>query len=207
MSIELYIGFILASSLILIIPGPTIILVVSQALAHGSRSVMPLVAGVVAGDFTAMSLSLLGLGTLLAASAELFVLLKWIGACYLVYLGIRLWTSDPGLARLQLNGSQSSARSLFKSSFIVTALNPKSISFFVAFFPQFVNTDGSSLSQLSLLGMTFLILAAINGAMYGLGAGKFNQLMNRERVRKWLNRGGGSALIGAGIITAGLKQN
>lgn len=207
MSIELYIGFILASSLILIIPGPTIILVVSQALAHGSRSVFPLVAGVVAGDFTAMSLSLLGLGTLLAASAELFILLKWVGACYLAYLGVRLWTSDTNLAQLKLNGGPSSARALFRSSFIVTALNPKSITFFVAFLPQFVSPAGSSFSQLSLLGVTFLVLAAVNGAMYGLGAGRFNELMNRERVRKWLNRAGGSALIGAGIVTAGLKQN
>jgi len=94
MSLEVYIGFVLASSLILIIPGPTIILVVSQAIAHGKKSVTPLVAGVVAGDFTAMTMSLLGLGALLAASAELFALLKWIGALYLIYLGSLLQNSD-----------------------------------------------------------------------------------------------------------------
>ena len=93
MSLEVYIGFVLASSLILIIPGPTVILVVSQAIARGRKAVVPLVAGVVAGDFTAMTMSLLGLGALLAASAQLFTLLKWIGALYLIYLGIKLWTS------------------------------------------------------------------------------------------------------------------
>ncbi len=76
MSLELYIGFVLASSLILIIPGPTIILVVSQAIAQGKRSVVPLAAGVVAGDFTAMTLSLVGVGSLLSVSAELFTMLS-----------------------------------------------------------------------------------------------------------------------------------
>ncbi len=205
MSLEVYIGFVLASSLILIIPGPTVILVVSQAIAHGRKSVAPLVAGVVAGDFTAMTMSLLGLGTLLAASARLFTLLKWIGALYLIYLGIKLWTSDAKRLQLQVNAADRSARELFRSSFIVTALNPKSITFFVAFLPQFINPNSSTIMQLPLLGVTFLVLAGVNGALYGIFAGRFNDYMKRDRVRRWLNRGGGAALIGAGIITARLK--
>ena len=101
MSLELYIGFVLASSLILIIPGPTIILVVSQAIAQGKRSAVPLAAGVVAGDFTAMTLSLIGVGSLLSVSAELFTVLKWIGALYLIYLGVRLWTSKTDQQEIQ----------------------------------------------------------------------------------------------------------
>ena len=123
-------------------------------------------------------------------------------------LGIRLWTSDVKSEQLQVNTEEDrSARSLFKSSFIVTALNPKSITFFVAFLPQFVNPAGSTFSQLWVLGVTFLVLAAVNGALYGIFAGQFNEYMKNDRVRRWLNRGGGSALIGAGIITAGLKPN
>ena len=80
MSLEVWITYIFASTLILIIPGPTIILVVSQAVTHGRKSVVPLVAGVVFGDFTAMALSLLGLGAIMTASAGLFTLFKWIGA-------------------------------------------------------------------------------------------------------------------------------
>lgn len=205
MSLEVYIGFVLASSLILIIPGPTVILVVSQAIARGRKAVVPLVAGVVAGDFTAMTMSLLGLGALLAASAQLFTLLKWIGALYLIYLGIKLWTSGAKRLQLEMNGAERSARELFKSSFIVTALNPKSITFFVAFLPQFINPGSSTIMQLLLLGVTFLVLAGVNAALYGIFAGRFNDCMKRDRVRRWLNRGGGSALIGAGIITARLK--
>lgn len=205
MSLELYMGFLLASTLILIIPGPTIILVVSQAITHGRRSVLPLSAGVVTGDFTAMSLSLLGLGSLLSVSAELFNTLKWLGALYLIYLGIRLWITKPEGVKIRSELEQSADRSLFRSAFIVTALNPKSITFFIAFFPQFVNSSGS-VGQLFLLGLTFLTLAGINALMYGLFAGQFNAVLQRQSARRWLNRGGGSALIGAGIVTAGLKQ-
>ncbi|NNK56174.1 MAG: LysE family translocator [Desulfofustis sp.] len=205
MSLELYIGFVLASCLILIIPGPTIILVVSQAITHGKKAVVPLSAGVVTGDFTAMTLSLLGLGSLLSVSAELFNALKWVGALYLIYLGIRLWISKPVQVEIQSAAEQGTSRSLFRSSFIVTALNPKSITFFIAFFPQFVSTTGS-IGQLFLLGLTFLTLAGVNALVYGLFAGQFNQLLQNQSARRWLNRGGGSALIGAGIVTAGLKQ-
>jgi threonine/homoserine/homoserine lactone efflux protein len=205
MSLELYIGFVLASSLILIIPGPTIILVVSQAITHGRRAVAPLSAGVVAGDFTAMTLSVLGLGSLLSVSAELFNALKWLGALYLIYLGIRLWMIKPAQVEIQSAVSPGTSRSLFRSSYIVTALNPKGITFFIAFFPQFVSTSGS-VGQLFMLGLTFLTLAAVNALAYGLFAGRFNELLQKQAARRWLNRGGGSALIGAGIVTAGLKQ-
>ncbi len=207
MGLEMYIGFVLATILILIIPGPTIILVVSQAIVHGKRSVIPLVGGVVTGDFTAMSLSLLGVGSLLAVSAQLFNLLKWIGVFYLIYLGIRLWRSDSKVSEIDLKAPAGAARSMFKSSFIVTALNPKSIAFFIAFLPQFVDQSGSSFSQLGLLGATFLVLAGINASLYAFFAGQFNEFLQKERLRRLLNRGGGSALIGAGIITAGMRQS
>ncbi|MBE0583778.1 MAG: LysE family transporter, partial [Desulfofustis sp.] len=89
-----WLAFVFAASIILIIPGPTIILVISLALSHGRRSVAPLVAGVVCGDLTAMTFSLAGLGALLAASAHLFLVFKWLGALYLIYLGVRLWRSN-----------------------------------------------------------------------------------------------------------------
>lgn len=206
MSIEIYIGFLLASSLILIIPGPTVILVVSQAIVHGRSSVVPLAGGVVAGDFTAMTLSLMGVGSLLAVSAELFLLLKWLGAFYLVYLGLRLWVSGSRLSDLPVNAQNDSARTLFRSSFIVTALNPKSIAFFIAFFPQFIERSASSVLQLGVLGSTFLLLAGINAVLYGFFAGQFREFLQKERSRKMLSRGGAAALIGAGVLTAGLQQ-
>ena len=101
MGLEIYITYVFFFSLILIVPGPTIILVVSQAGTHGRKSVVPLAAGVVFGDFTAMTLSLLGLGAIMSASATLFTLFKWIGALYLFYLGINLWRANPKSGSIQ----------------------------------------------------------------------------------------------------------
>jgi len=207
MNIESYIPFVLATILILIIPGPTIILVISQAVVHGRKSVVPLAVGVLLGDFTAMTFSLLGLGAILSASAFLFSFLKWVGALYLLYLGVQLWKSKPKKVSAQKSFKKSPARSLLQSSFIVTALNPKSIAFFVAFLPQFIHPLKPIFPQLTLLGGTFLFLAVLNAALYAVFAGQLSEQIRKERVRKWFNRCGGGALIGAGIITAGLQRS
>ena len=207
MNMELWIPFVLASTLILIIPGPTIILVISQAVTHGRRSVVPLVIGVILGDFTAMTLSLLGLGALMATSASLFTIFKWVGALYLIYLGIKLWKLNSENNSVQYNTKKMSARSLLKNSFIVTALNPKGIAFFVAFFPQFVDPLKPAFSQLTLLGGTFLLLATINSALYAIFAGQSGDQVKKEKIRKWFNRCGGSALLGAGIFTAAMQRS
>jgi len=206
-SIEIWVAFVLAAMVILIIPGPTIILVISKAIAHGRKAVLPLVVGVTLGDFTAMSLSFLGLGAILASSAALFSVLKWIGAVYLIYLGIKLWRSNPEKHDIRLSATRTSKQSLFKSAFIVTALNPKSIAFFVAFLPQFINAQSETFPQFLVLGATFLFFAALNATLYALFAGQLRDTMQNVKVRRWFNRCGGSALIGAGVLTATLQRS
>jgi threonine/homoserine/homoserine lactone efflux protein len=207
MNMELWIPFVLAATIILIIPGPTILLVISQAVTHGRRSVVPLVVGVLLGDFTAMTLSLLGLGAIMSTSAALFAIFKWIGALYLIYLGIKLWKSNPKNDSTQETAKKASRRSLLKSSFVVTALNPKGIAFFVAFLPQFIDPLKPAFSQLTLLGATFLFLATLNASLYALFAGQLGEHMRKRNIRRWFNRCGGSALIGAGIFTAGMQRS
>ena len=165
MSIEIWVAFVLAAMVLVIIPGPTIILVISQAIAHGRRAVLPLVVGVTLGDFTAMTLSLLGLGAILSSSAALFSVLKWIGALYLIYIGIKLWRSNPEKHEIRLSATRTSEQSLFKSAYIVTALNPKSIAFFIAFLPQFISVQSETFPQFLVLGATFLFLAALNATI------------------------------------------
>ncbi len=207
MGLEIYITYVFATTLILIIPGPTIILVISQAVTHGRKSVVPLAAGVVFGDFTAMTLSLLGLGAIMSASATLFTLFKWIGVLYLIYLGANLWRANPKSDSNQNEEQGVSPRSLFKRSFIVTALNPKGIAFFVAFLPQFISPNEPVFNQLLLLGGTFLFLALVNAALYALFASQLREAIKKTSVRKWFNRCGGAALIGAGIFTAGIQRS
>ena len=207
MSLEIWIAFVIAAEIILVLPGPTIILVVSQAIAHGRTSVIPLVAGVLAGDFTAMTLSLLGLGAVLSASATLFVILKWIGALYLIYLGIKLWRTDPINGVAPESACVASSKSLFKGAYIVTALNPKSIAFFVAFLPQFINHQDSTFPQFLIMGATFLTMATANAALYAIFAGHLRDTLKKARVRKVFDRCGGSALIGAGLLTAAMERS
>ena len=207
MSLEMWIAYVIAAMIVLVIPGPTILLVISQAIAHGRRSVIPLAAGVTLGDFTAMTLSLLGLGAILAASAALFSILKMIGAVYLIYLGIKLWRANPENHEINFAAAETSNRSLFKSAFIVTALNPKGIVFFVAFLPQFVNPQSQTAPQLLILGGTFLLLASINATLYAVFAGHLRDTMQNAKVRRWFNRCGGSVLIGAGIFTAAIQRS
>jgi len=206
-NIEIWVAFVLAALVVLVVPGPTIILVISQAIAHGRKAVLPLVVGVSLGDFTAMTFSLLGLGAIMASSAALFSVLKWIGVIYLIYLGIKLWRSNSEKHEVKLQKTKTSRQTLFKSAFIVTALNPKSIAFFVAFLPQFISPKSETLPQFLVLGATFLFLAALNATLYALFAGQLRDTIQNAKVQRWFNRCGGSALIGAGFVTATLQRS
>ena len=206
MSIEIWITFVLAATIILIVPGPTVVLVISQATSYGRISVVPLVTGVICGDFIAMTLSLMGLGAIMSTSAELFMTFKWLAAIYLIYLGIKQLKTTQNKKFASESFKNKSAFKLFRSSFIVTALNPKGIAFFVVFLPQFINPSKPALIQLITLGSTFLILALVNISIYAIFAGKLSERIRQSNVRKWFNRVSASTLIGAGIFTAGMQR-
>ena len=187
-----WIAFVATAEALLIIPGPTVLLVVSYALAQGKRSAWATVPGVAAGDFTAMALSLLGLGAILAASAELFTVLKLAGAAYIIYLGIKI-----------LRGGLVQGHSAWKitaHAYAVTALNPKGIVFYVAFFPLFLSADKPLLPQILTFGATFLVMATFNAALYAMMAGQVTRFLKGYRARKNLNRAAGGILL----VTGGL---
>ncbi|GAN80104.1 LysE family translocator [Acidocella aminolytica] len=198
MTVHTWFAFLLAATVLLMIPGPTVLLVIGQSLGAGRRRALPLVAGVALGDLTAMTLSLAGLGALLSASATAFTLLKWMGAIYLAYLGLKLWRAPISAEA----ASPLQARAAFRQAYLVTALNPKSIAFFVAFVPQFIAPEASFLRQGAILVGTFVILAATNALLYALLAGQMSSLVRRPSVRRGFNRAGGGVLMGAGVALA-----
>jgi threonine/homoserine/homoserine lactone efflux protein len=205
MPFDHWLAFAAASIVLLAIPGPTVLLVISYALAQGRRSAAAIVAGVALGDLTAMTASMLGLGAVLATSAELFMLLRLAGAAYLIYLGVRLWRAPvPVLADEAAPPAQ--PRRMFAHAYAVTALNPKSIVFFVAFVPQFLDAHRPLAGQIVLLEATFVLLATLNAALYGVLASAARQKLRQPRVRLAINRSGGSLLIGAGLLAAGWRQ-
>jgi threonine/homoserine/homoserine lactone efflux protein len=204
MTLETWLAFAAASAILIVIPGPTILLVVSYALGQGWRTALPMAVGVALGDFTAMTLSLLGLGALLAASATLFTIIKWLGAAYLVWLGIRLWRAGGALDAKPRSDAASSLRML-GHAWLVTALNPKGLTFFVAFLPQFIDVSLPLLPQVSVFGATFLTLAFANAFTYALIASRARSVVQSPRTMRVINRTGGSLLIGAGVATAALR--
>jgi threonine/homoserine/homoserine lactone efflux protein len=205
MGFEIWLAFAAASAVLLAIPGPTVLLVVAYALGQGRRAAAATTAGVALGDFTAMTASLLGLGVLLATSSALFTALKWAGAAYLVYLGIKLWRAPVATAEMPEAAPVRAGRML-AHTWLVTALNPKSIVFFVAFLPQFIDPTRPLLGQFIVMEATFLTLATLNAAAYaGLATGA-RRLVRRPEVQRTVNRIGGTLLIGAGVLTATLRR-
>jgi len=199
MSIELWLAFVAASAVLLVIPGPTILTVISYSMAHGRRANVPLVAAVALGDSTALVVSLLGLGALLATSALWFTAIKWVGGLYLLYLGIRLLRAGISSAELTAPAAPGSRWKLFANTYLVTALNPKGIVFFVAFLPQFIDASASATRQLWVLGATFVAMATFNATLYAVFAGSASRLLSSPKAQRRFNLAGGSLLSVAGV--------
>ncbi len=201
MPIHLWLAFIAAASVVLMIPGPTILTVISYSVSHGRRANVPLVTAVALGDSTALAASLAGLGALLATSAFWFTLVKWVGGLYLLYLGLRLLRDRgeaPGPAA-QREPVLPGTWQLFGKTWLVTALNPKSIMFFVAFLPQFIDPAGSVVDQMWILAVTFVVLATINASLYATFGSFASRLLSSGRAQRRFNLAGGSLLSAAGV--------
>ncbi len=202
MSFETWIAFSIASAVVVLIPGPNIILTVNYAIREGKRSGLATVPGVVAGAFIAMSLSLAGAGALLATSVFLFSLLKLAGAIYLIWLAYLLWTAP---VENRENGDEHGAKPLiilFWQSFLISVLNPKGPAFYVAFVPQFVSIDGPVFQQFAILIATFLAVATVNSLLWLFFANSLRRQFQKPQALRALNRVGASCLFIAGIYTA-----
>ncbi|MEX0277916.1 MAG: LysE family translocator [Ruegeria sp.] len=202
MAYETWLAFTLASAIVVLIPGPNIVLTVNYAIRDGRRSGMATIPGVVLGAFIAMSLSLLGAGAVLATSAFLFTLLKLAGAVYLIWLAYSLWTAP--VETMPLKGAKKSQPlvSLFWQSLLISVLNPKGPAFYVAFVPQFVSADGPIFQQFAVLIATFLAVATLNSLFWLYFASGLRSQFQKPRALRLLNRIGASCLFVAGVFTA-----
>ncbi len=201
MAIEVWLAFVATVAILLVIPGPTVLLVISYGLGQGWRAAVPTAAGVALGDLTAMTLSMLGVGALLATSAALFAALKWIGAAYLVWLGIRLWRAG-GTRDAEPRRERASRLRMLGHAWLVTALNPKSITFFIAFLPQFLDPGRDFYAQMLVCEATFVTLAFANAFGYALAASRGRAFVRNPRALGYFNKAGGTLLIAAGVAAA-----
>jgi threonine/homoserine/homoserine lactone efflux protein len=151
------------------------------------------------GDSTALVVSLLGLGALLATSALWFTVVKLIGGLYLLYLGVKLLRTGISPVELAAPAAPGSRWRLFANTYLVTALNPKGIVFFVAFLPQFINPSSGVAQQLWVLAVTFVALAILNATLYAVFATSARRLLASPRAQRRFHLAGGSLLSAAGV--------
>jgi len=201
MLLETWLAYILVTTTFLFIPGPTIILVISYSLLRGKKAIIFLVLGVGLGDITAMCLSFLGVGMLLKTVTTSFYLIKWMGATYLVGLGIKMWRGASESIYLEKKTMIPAWQEIFSSAYITTALNPKSIVFFLAFIPQFIEPNSPFVTQAIILGGTFFIIAIISVLGYAALTVYAGKQLHLTKIHHWTHRIGGGLLVGAGGIT------
>ena len=201
MNPHLWIAFAAASLVMGLIPGPGVMSIVGYAVGSGRRTALASVAGMAVGNVMAMSLSLAGVGALLAASALAFSILKWIGALYIIGLGIVTIARKDAWAKRE-NVAPISPRAAFFSNVAVGTFHPKTIIFFVAFAPQFISSRGDYAPQAAILVATFGVVVGATDTLYALAATRASRLLKRPGTTRWSSRVGGGVLIAAGVATA-----
>jgi threonine/homoserine/homoserine lactone efflux protein len=201
MNPHLWIAFAAASLVMGLIPGPGVMSIVGYALGSGRRTALASVAGMALGNVTAMSLSVAGVGALLAASALAFSILKWIGALYLIGLGVAAIVRSDASAKGEAVAAISPGAAFF-SNIAVGTFHPKTIIFFVAFAPQFISSQGDYAVQAAILVATFGLVVGATDTLYALAGGHASRLLKRPGTTCWSKRVGGGVLIAAGVATA-----
>jgi len=196
---DLFIAFCLATTALVLLPGPIVTLVIANAIAHGRRTGLATVAGASTGNALLVAAGALGLSTLLALLADIFEYVRWAGVAYLIYLGLRQWrevvraSTSPGTIAIPRG------RSVFGQAFVVAITNPKTILFYAAFFPQFVDRGLAIAPQLVAMSVAFVVIGIVFDSTYALLAARIRPLLMGERRTRIRNGLTGSLLIGTGI--------
>lgn len=206
MAFDLWLAFTLASILLTLIPGPSVLLVISQSITKGKKAALMCVAGDLIGTIILMSLSFLGVGAILAASAILFQAVKWAGVFYLAYLG---FTQIRDARRITDNFTDNHDASAGWGSFwagtVTAVLNPKAIIFYMAFLAQFIDPTGDVLVQMVILTATSTLVVAVLLTGYALIASQAQQVFRSKLARKRMGYAGGTFMLGGSVILASTR--
>lgn len=194
-------AFLLASFVLAVTPGPGVLYIVTHTLVQGRRCGLASVAGVALGNLGNAIAAAVGLAALFAVSSVVFSVVKYAGALYLFYLGVRMLRSVPAEwpAAVSLTVSQNR---IFRDGFIVALLNPKTTVFFAAFLPQFLSPNALLMLQSMVLGSIFVAIAAITDSIYALAAGAVAPALRRNDLHRAGRRLGGGIFFGLGVVTA-----
>jgi len=196
MSLDLYLAFVAACAILILIPGPNVALIVANSVAHGTRFGLLTVVGTSSAVVVHLALTVLGATAILNFLAASFDWLRWAGVAYLVWLGIAAWRA-PAVDLSRTEAQARSARLIYGRGFLVGLTNPKTLLFYGAFLPQFITPGPSAPDQLLLLAVTFLVVAVVLDGLWAILAGRLRTLLvAHARLR---NRLTGGLLMGAGL--------
>ena len=199
MSLSVYFTFLLACIVVVIVPGPSVTLIVASSLRHGRRAGMLNVAGTQFGLLLTVGIVLLGLASLIAAMGAWFIWLRLVGAAYLIWLGCKLLMASGEIA--VGTAPRTPRAGFFVQGLAVALSNPKTLLFFGAFFPQFMDPNRDFTLQVLIMGATAMAVAAISDSAYALLASRAGAALSRRRVRL-MTRASGGMLIGGGVWLA-----
>jgi threonine/homoserine/homoserine lactone efflux protein len=197
--------FVVMDLALCLTPGPAVLFVLSQGLRHGGRRSLWANLGILSSNTFYFLLSATGLAAVLVASHQVFTLVKWCGAAYLIYLGVRLLLA-PGQSAADFPAGTRSGWHVLRQGFVLQAANPKALLFFVALLPQFIDPSGSVGLQVGILAVTSIAIEFVVLAGYGLAAGRLAGWARRPGVVRVTDRVAGSLLVGAGV-SLGLTSN
>lgn len=205
MSWTLYLAFVAATTALILLPGPNIMMIVANSVAYGPQRGLATVAGVSAAMAVFLALTTVGMTSLVMTASHLFEWLRWIGAAYLICLGVQQWRAAPvGSVKA---GPPAALSKVFWQGFAVSATNPKVLLFYAAFLPQFVDAAHPVLPQMVLLSVTFVVIAAGVDSCCALAAGRIRGFFAGERRARLQNRLTGSLFIGAGLWLAFARRS
>jgi threonine/homoserine/homoserine lactone efflux protein len=196
MSLPLYIAFVVATTVLMLIPGPNVALIVANSIAHGARYGLVTVAGTASAMVVQLALTGLGMTTLLGELARAFEVLRWIGVAYLLWLGFNAWRA-PSTDLTRTAPQPRAVRGIFLRGFLVSLTNPKTLLFYTAFFPQFIDPRSAIAPQIAALAATFIVVALVVDSGWGLLAARFRGVLGVNG--KLRNRLTGGLLMGAGV--------
>jgi threonine/homoserine/homoserine lactone efflux protein len=200
MSPGLYLGYLLATILVVVVPGPTVTLIVANSLTHGTRAGLLSVAGTQLGIAVCIAAVAIGLASVMQTAGWWFDWLRVLGAAYLIWIGWKLLRSSGRIDEMARSARKPRGGFLLQG-FLVMLSNPKTLFFFGAFIPQFIDPHRNYLSQIMILGPTAMAVALASDGFYAIAVGRARRLLTAGRVR-FINRASGACLIGGGVWLA-----
>ncbi|AIU68377.1 homoserine/homoserine lactone efflux protein [Vibrio coralliilyticus] len=204
MDMHVWLAYVVTAVVFSLAPGSGTVNSISNGLSYGTRKSLSAIAGLQIGLTLHIILVGAGIGALVAQSATAFTMIKWVGAAYLVWLGIQKWRDKSGLAT-HTQGEALSGTKLMSNAVLINLTNPKSIVFLVALFPQFIDPAKDQLTQLAVLGVTTVVIDSIVMLGYTSLAAQMGRFIRSDKIMSKINKVFGSMFVGCGALLAAAK--